>query len=470
MKKILLLLLLFFIGLQAQDANTGKTNKEINDMTEYTIRALSNDEIFFGNQGAANDSTDSKTGKTWFRAKATAGEAIAVAQGLITVGTVTRCVVQNLSYFTDNNNYTLPDSTILYCPNAEFTGTISLGSGSILKDATKFVTLSDGTTDKATAWSGFKIDSLLALKATINDAVRNLTEAFSGSKVYDVVNTTDSVGTIISGAWNGTSIDTGYTDAKVISFNDRKGVVTPVSGDYNAAQITDLEDSLDTREPTFSKNTGFNKNYGNVAGTVKQGFSLADSAVTGADTLGGTSGIKGDIFFKAGSNIDITRDTDTLTIGSTGGGGGGALFVYKSANESVTSSTTFQDDDHLNLDVAANTTYHIEIHLIGFLGGTQSIKGQLVIDGGQAFDLKVSNFGTYNTDNNVLVRTQVGTGTTVSIISAGSFLLSNNPVLTIRGYLITGSAGGNIKFQWAQQTSDANSTTLQSGSYMKMVN
>ena len=46
---------------------------------------------------------------------------------------------------------------------------------------------------------------------------------------------------------------------------------SPVGHAHTIANVTSLQSTLDGKEPAFSKNTGFNKNFGSTAGTVCQG-------------------------------------------------------------------------------------------------------------------------------------------------------------------------------------------------------
>lgn len=52
----------------------------------------------------------------------------------------------------------------------------------------------------------------------------------------------------------------GYLDGK-----------SPVGHGHAISDVTSLQSTLDGKEPAFSKNTGFNKNFGTTAGTVTQG-------------------------------------------------------------------------------------------------------------------------------------------------------------------------------------------------------
>ena len=46
---------------------------------------------------------------------------------------------------------------------------------------------------------------------------------------------------------------------------------TPSAHTHIVGDITSLQTSLDGKEPIFTKNTGFNKNFGTTAGTVVEG-------------------------------------------------------------------------------------------------------------------------------------------------------------------------------------------------------
>jgi len=50
-------------------------------------------------------------------------------------------------------------------------------------------------------------------------------------------------------------------------------------------------------------------------------------------------------------------------------------YVYKAADETVTSSTTLQDDDHLKFTMKANTIYQFEFVLLREQRGSPDFKG-----------------------------------------------------------------------------------------------
>ncbi|MGW3421283.1 glycosyl hydrolase family 28-related protein [Streptomyces phaeochromogenes] len=148
---------------------------------------------------------------------------------------------------------------------------------------------------------------------------------------------------------------------------------------------------------------------------------------------------------------------------------GGAKFARKTADETVTSSTTLQDDDHLALAVESGHTYDFKVFML--------------VDGGVTGDLKTAfTFPTGSTlhftgrgpttglasgsggDCEFNGRQSATSGsTTISFGTSGSRL-----GITLEGILIVGSTAGSFQLQWAQNTSDGTGTTLKAGSYIKL--
>jgi len=117
------------------------------------------------------------------------------------------------------------------------------------------------------------------------------------------------------------------TDA-VNSVHSRTGAVVSQNGDYTASQITNVAagsissttvqaaiDELDSeKEPLFSKNTAFNKNFGSSAGDVAEGNDtrLSDSRTCNNNFDDPTTAktnlalVKGDVGLGNVSNIDTT--------------------------------------------------------------------------------------------------------------------------------------------------------------------
>lgn len=139
------------------------------------------------------------------------------------------------------------------------------------------------------------------------------------------------------------------------------------------------------------------------------------------------------------------------------------IFLKKTADETVTSSGTIQDDDHLNFAVAANRTYEIS-------GAIQADNASNNIDIKLAFQLptsasmKVYALGVQNAGGNAVQ----GSGLMTASNTSKTFLINGgvSTLIQFRGILVIGANSGNVKFRWAQGTSNATGTIVRSGSYM----
>lgn len=136
------------------------------------------------------------------------------------------------------------------------------------------------------------------------------------------------------------------------------------------------------------------------------------------------------------------------------------LFSRKTNDQSVTSSTTLVDCTELSLPVAANATYRFQLGLYSECGTGDSIKGKIEIPSGASV---VGNWLFYDQPAGT-----VG-GFFIVLSSSSTFFTSNGSAQTCEqsGLLIVGSTAGTVKFQFAQSTSDADSATIKSGSWIK---
>lgn len=149
------------------------------------------------------------------------------------------------------------------------------------------------------------------------------------------------------------------------------------------------------------------------------------------------------------------------------------LYAVKAANESVTSSITFQNDDHLVLAVEANTNYT----LTGFLLANGDIDGDLKLQFTYPVSAAITyglvapalpNTGNSNTDANLGGRPEDASSPS-NTVEIGTTTSSTNPTTVIfMGYLSVGATAGNLVLQWAQQTSSATATTLLKNSWIKL--
>ena len=141
------------------------------------------------------------------------------------------------------------------------------------------------------------------------------------------------------------------------------------------------------------------------------------------------------------------------------------LEVIKGSDESVTSSTTLQNDNELVIAVVASATYDFRCYL-DFEGGTQGssdIKWTWVIPASASIRYRAvytntsgsAITGTTNLDSDVVTAGTSGAGTLRGTEMVGT--------------LVVGANAGNVQLQWAQNTSNATPTIVHAQSSLRLV-
>jgi hypothetical protein len=140
------------------------------------------------------------------------------------------------------------------------------------------------------------------------------------------------------------------------------------------------------------------------------------------------------------------------------------LAVIKGADETVTSSTTLQNDDALVLPVVANGTYIFWCYL-DYEGGTQGssdIKWQWAVPASATLRYWAGYIGTTGTlhgSATITGGTSVSAGTGGTSVLMGAFM---------KGTLIVSSTAGNIQLEWAQNTSSGTGTIVHAQSELTL--
>jgi hypothetical protein len=142
------------------------------------------------------------------------------------------------------------------------------------------------------------------------------------------------------------------------------------------------------------------------------------------------------------------------------------LFEYKTATESVISSTAFQNDDDLVLAVEANAVYIVE-GLLFYDGATAGdLKITWAVPSGASFDyghMGAATGITAGTANTVDMRQIVETDSLgVGCAGAGTTL-----AFPFYGILIVDATAGSLQLQWAQFASSGTATRLFAGSFLR---
>ena len=194
---------------------------------------------------------------------------------------------------------------------------------------------------------------------------------------------------------------------------------------------------------------------------IGKGIKLDDLAAPDDNTdLNATTGVHGLLPKLGGGTTQVLR--------ADGSWGTPVTYVRKTADESVTSSTVFQDDDHLVFAVGANEVWNVE-YMFRFKGAT----------GG---DLKLAI--TYP-DSCVISCFSLGPGSAMGTDAADGngrwqviepasgalcALYGCAGVTELSGFLRVlvrnGANAGNIQLQWAQYASSGTATIIYTNSYL----
>lgn len=142
-------------------------------------------------------------------------------------------------------------------------------------------------------------------------------------------------------------------------------------------------------------------------------------------------------------------------------------YIVKSATETVTGSTTMQnDDDFVNVALAANKVYRIQLLITALASTTGDIATQFVLGGGAAQKAAKHSIGP-----ELASASGAATLANLAVVNATSpisFGLTTSGVNIQQEFLVettTSGTAGTVTFQWAQN-SNAGNTQLTNSSYM----
>ncbi|MFJ4926832.1 hypothetical protein [Streptomyces sp. NPDC088736] len=239
--------------------------------------------------------------------------------------------------------------------------------------------------------------------------------------------------------------------------------------------------SLSIGTATLTRSSGgslsANTNY-QRAGTATT--DVAFSALVSADTfdrlrlyadgkleIGPGSGARDVNLYRSAANVLTTDDSLNVGLNLTVGGIGQRLTAVKPSNETVTSSTTLQNDDHLTATLDANSVYRIYM-LLNFGGVTAGeIKTSWTTPASATGFKSCMGPGSDSTTRDTGATTTMRYGihnftTTVNYGCNDTSLL----VHAIEQGIVTTTTGGTFVLQWAQQASSATGSIMAAGSYL----
>ena len=144
------------------------------------------------------------------------------------------------------------------------------------------------------------------------------------------------------------------------------------------------------------------------------------------------------------------------------------LWALKTVDESVTSSTTLQNDDTLLHPVEASTTYEFEALL--------ALTGNVTGDFKMAFTFPAAStcyWGAvgpssadagFGTAGSAQLAATFGSASGTAVAYSGS---TTAVVILVKGVLVVSTTPGNLQLQWAQNTSNGTATVVKAGSYLR---
>jgi hypothetical protein len=156
----------------------------------------------------------------------------------------------------------------------------------------------------------------------------------------------------------------------------------------------------------------------------------------------------------------------TLTGSLTITGIGQRLRATKTANETVTSSTTLQNDDALTVTLDANSIYRVYMVLLmaGVTAG--EIKTSWTAPAGATGFKNCMGPGSDSTSRDGVAATmRYGTHTFTTAVNYGLNDAANF-VHAVEQGIVTTTTGGTFVLQWAQQASSATASTIAAGSFL----
>jgi hypothetical protein len=221
----------------------------------------------------------------------------------------------------------------------------------------------------------------------------------------------------------------------------------------NITGATAYSDSARTSSVSFPTNISADTTY----------YFMNDCNVTlSAKQLNGLYELSGQTFnIQAGQGTTVSPFT---TIAQQAAVDSRVKHIVKAANESVTSSTTLQDDDDFTINIGANEKWRFRF-LISLTAAntTMDLKMQLVAPAGATgYWGTVSAGATTATGNQSAVYNLAGSlNSSVSYASFGA-----SSIFEFVAYVATAGTAGTVKLQWAQDVSDPGALTFNAGSLM----
>jgi hypothetical protein len=141
---------------------------------------------------------------------------------------------------------------------------------------------------------------------------------------------------------------------------------------------------------------------------------------------------------------------------------GSIFFASKDADETVTNSATLQDDDHLQFFFNANETWEVTGEIdVQSTSSTPNIR--IAFDAPSGAVIRMF-YTAINDGNGVQSNSLISASNTPKTINVASNV---STYISFRGAITMGNTSGNVKFRWAQGTSNSAAIRIKQYSYLK---
>lgn len=143
-------------------------------------------------------------------------------------------------------------------------------------------------------------------------------------------------------------------------------------------------------------------------------------------------------------------------------------YVHKTADESVASSTTLQNDNHLLVSVLANSEYEIIVRIAVNGAASSDFKMAWTLPAG-CTGQRFSSGPAVSSATSTADTTTRASGLTNSFgteINYGVFSTGQLSFVEEILYVVTSGTAGTVQMRWAQNASSATATTVVAGSYI----
>jgi hypothetical protein len=209
--------------------------------------------------------------------------------------------------------------------------------------------------------------------------------------------------------------------------------------------------------------------YACVFGSSTGDFVIS-SRVTGDGTSRLTLRADGQLGWSSGAaatDVTVQRSsasTLTLTGNLTVTGVGQYQFVRKTADETVTNSAAYQNDDHLVVPVVANGVYQVDGYIVYQTASAAGINLRMTGPTGTGLWTFTGLSASGGTNDTATMRAATGTNGSGTALLGGA---SGNISASLRG-TFTPTASGNLQFEWSQNAANVTGTIVRANSWLAL--